>query len=175
MYILVDFTGLYLFIECSTASEKRCPTVPWVYMNGGVTTLAHYQNCVPFRITTKGSQVPFAGPNPPIYDLNSGGNRDKIQGQDYDFFCPVITSVFPQVRPEFNGHRGINLNKGSSFRRKYSAKDVFKRCSNMDANPHCKSTKSLEQLRSPKLTLSKLFNRFKIWTQDIFLMFIKFM
>ena len=161
------------FIECATVSGKSCPTGPWVYMNGDLRTIAHYQNCVPFRITTIGSQVPFDSPNPPIYDLNSGGNRDKIQGQDYDFFCPVITPVFPQIRPEFNGHQGINLNKGSSFRRKYSAKDVFERCINLDANPHCKSTKSLEQLRSPKLTLSKLFNRFKILTQDIFLM--KFM
>ena len=87
------------FIECATVSGKSCPTGPWVYMNGDLRTIAHYQNCVPFRITTIGSQVPFDGPNPPIYDLNSGGNRDKIQGQDYDFFCSVITPVFPQIRP----------------------------------------------------------------------------
>ena len=146
------------FKECTTASGKSCPTGPWVYMNRDVRTLAHYQGCVPFRLVqVPSSHAPFDGPNPPIYDLNSGGHRDKIQGKDYDFFCPVITSVFGNFRPEFNGHRGTNLNKGSPFRKKYGAKDVFERCINLDANPHCKSTKSLEQSRSPKLTLGKIF------------------
>ena len=128
-------------------------------MNRDVRTLAHYQGCVPFRLVPKSIHAPFDGPNPPIYDLNSGGHRDKIQGKDYDFFCPVITAVVGPFAQEFQAHRGTVLNEGSSFRKKYGAKDVFERCINLDANPHCKSTKSLEQLRSPKLTLGKFINR----------------
>lgn len=85
-----------------------------------------------------------------IFDLNSGfrkefisGTGEPVQGTDYDFFCPVVT--FNNIRDR-DGHRGVYITNDNQ-------RSYFEKCTNLDANPHCKSTKTLEQTRSPKLTL----------------------
>ena len=88
-----------------------------------------------------------------IFDLNSGfrkefisGTGEPVQGTDYDFFCPVVT--FNNIRDR-DGHRGVYITNDNQ-------RSYFEKCTNLDANPHCKSTKTLEQQRSPKLTLGNL-------------------
>ena len=144
----------YIFLECVTASGKSCPTGPWVYWTGvGPQQQVHYQGCVPFELKKDGS----LGKVYEIVDLNSGYNRvPLVQGQNYDFFCPVITSNIGNFHPNLGGHRGVHIGD-SGIGTPIDKDKVFERCVNLDANPHCKATKTLEQSRSPKLNLGNVF------------------
>ena len=78
-----------------------------------------------------------------IYDLEN--NPNAVQGLEYDWYCPI---TLDQTKTDRQEHGGINKNTKNYF-------NNLRRCINLDASPHCKTTNTLEQTKSPKLTLGR--------------------
>ena len=79
-----------------------------------------------------------------IYDLRS--NPNAIQGQDYDWYCPIALEQLPSVDAV---HGMVNTNNPNYF------ENLRKCIINVDVDTHCQSFATLEEIMSPKLEEGK--------------------
>ena len=97
-----------------------CVTGAWIWSEGpGI--YAHYVNCIP--MTGQGRNI-----------FNLAGNPNAIEGQDYEFYCPI----------SLDDERKVNKNQPDYF-------VVMKRCQ-LPLREECRSTQTLEQALSPLTT-----------------------
>ena len=97
-----------------------CVTGAWIWSEGpGI--YAHYVNCIP--MTGQGRNI-----------FNLAGNPNAIEGQDYEFYCPI----------SLDDEGKVNKNQPDYF-------VVMKRCQ-LPLREECRSTQTLEQALSPLTT-----------------------
>jgi hypothetical protein len=113
----------------------------------------HFQNCIPFPIESSGSnrgQIKHGESVDGLpYKLYDVINDPGVQGDDFDWFCPI--RLFP-ILGDF--HPGLVLNPSSLFK-EFDFRTHLRRCANVNVNSSCASTRTLEQTNSPKLDPSK--------------------
>ena len=115
--------------DCVTETGKPCVKGPWVWSERRIGQYVHFQNCVPMYGTGRKN----------IFDLKNNPNA-KLK-EDYDWYCPIALS---EMRMD-QSHNGINKGVLRHF-------DNFKKCVEVETNPHCKTEQTLEQTASTKLS-----------------------
>ena len=144
---------LFLFTVCRTVDGENCISGMYSVSFTVQRTRVHMQNCIPLSIDNNGMPHPRDNfvPNFPQFrrGLHDVNDPSSVQGVDYDWFCPI--SLGEPTKGDY--HDGIYiidpLHSQARFVTDYRTQ--MRRCANINLNSPCASTKTLEQLCSPKI------------------------